>query len=230
MEKNASLRSKNVNHLTLGGISPNIIGIEYCGMEGDYSFIYDPEILNHSPDSVLFPYTEIRVLHGELVGTNSPQARNVFIRGCSPSWASLLRGYCFQSGNRVGSWRTMMTGSAWWAHPGVPWSHTWGLILFSHSFWSLSTWEGVMGSSVVTRSCRALGAEKLPSTRVVPSSVSISLPNKAVGHWGTTRNWWENICPFQQQRSAQVNLFVNCFSCSTQNGTGLGGEGSGSGG
>jgi len=27
-----------------------------------------------------------------------------------------------------------------------------------------------------------------------------------------------------------VNLFVNFFSCSTQNGTGLGGEGSGSGG
>ena len=32
----------------------------------------------------------------------------------------------------------MMTGSAWWVRPGVPWSHTWGLILSSHSFWSLS--------------------------------------------------------------------------------------------
>ena len=74
-----------------------------------------------------------------------------------------------------------MTGSAWWASPGVPWSHTWGLILSSHSFWSLSI-EGVMGSSVVTRSCRALGAEKLPITRVVPSLVSISLPNKGLGH------------------------------------------------
>ena len=68
-----------------------------------------------------------------------------------------------------------------------------------------------MGSSVVTISCRALGAEKLPITRVVPSLVSISLPNKEVGHSGTTRNWWENICPFQQQRSAWVNLFVIAF-------------------
>ena len=85
MEDTESLRSKNVNHLTLGGISPNIIGIGYCGMEGDYSFIYDPEILNHSPDSILYPYKEIRVLHSELMGTNSPQARNLFIRDCSPS-------------------------------------------------------------------------------------------------------------------------------------------------
>ena len=65
-----------------------------------------------------------------------------------------------------------------------------------------------MGSSVVTRSCRALGAEKLPISRVVPSLMNISLPNKGVGHSGTTRNWGENICPSQQQRSAQVNLFV----------------------
>ena len=67
-----------------------------------------------------------------------------------------------------------------------------------------------MGSSVVTRSCRALGAEKLPITSVVPSLVSISLPNKGVGHSGTTRNWWENICPSQQQ-SAPVNLLVVVF-------------------
>ena len=104
-----------------------------------------------------------------------------------------------------------MTSSAWWAHPGVPWSHTWGLILSSHSFWSLSIKEGVMGSSVVTRSFRALGAGKLPITRVVPSLVSLSLPNKGVGHSGTTRNWWENICPSQQQRSAQMNLLVVVF-------------------
>ena len=126
------------------------------------------------------------MLHGELVGTNSPQARNLFIKGCSSSRASLLRGYFFRLGNRVGSWRTMMTGSAWWARPGIPWSHTWGLILSSHSSWSLSI-EGVMGYSVVTRSCRALGAEKLPITRVVPSLVSISLPNKGVGRSGTTK-------------------------------------------
>ena len=140
-----------------------------------------------------FFFTErIGVLHGEFVGTNNPQARNLFIKGCSPSWASLLRGYCFQFGNQVGSWRTMMTGSAWWARPGIPWSHTWGLILSSHSFWSLSI-EGVIGSSAVTRSCRALGAEKLPITRVVPSLVSISLSNKRVGHSGTTSYLWENI-------------------------------------
>ena len=68
-----------------------------------------------------------------------------------------------------------------------------------------------MGSSVVTRSCRILGAEKHPTTRVVPSLVSISLPNKGVGHSETTRNWWENICPSQQQRSARVNLLVVAF-------------------
>ena len=65
-----------------------------------------------------------------------------------------------------------------------------------------------MGSSVATRSGRALGAEKPPITRVVPSLVSVSLPNKGVGHSGTTRNWWENICPSQQRRSARVNLLV----------------------
>ena len=68
-----------------------------------------------------------------------------------------------------------------------------------------------MGSSVVTRSYRDLGAEKLPITRVVPSLVSISLPSKEVGYLGTTRNWWENSCRSQQQRSARVNLLVVVF-------------------
>ena len=144
------------------------------------------------------------------MGTNSPQAGNLFIKGCSPSRASLLRGYYFRLGNRVGSQRTMMTGSAWWSCPGIPWSQTWGLILSSHSLCSLSV-GGVIGSSVVTRSCRTLGAEKLPITRVVPSLVSISLPIKGIGHSGTTRNWWENICPSQQQRSAWVNLLIVAF-------------------
>ena len=63
-----------------------------------------------------------------------------------------------------------MTGSAWWAQPGVPWSHTWVLILSSYSFWSLPIADSVMGSSVVTGSCRALGAEKLPITMVVSFS------------------------------------------------------------
>ena len=85
-----------------------------------------------------------------------------------------------------------------------------GVNFVSPYFLSLSIGEGVMGSSVVTRSCRALGAEKLPVTRVVPNLVSISLPNKGE-HSGTTRNWWEDICPSQQQRSAQVNLFVIVF-------------------
>ena len=133
------------------------------------------------------------------------------IRGCSPSRASLLRGYRFQFGNQVGSRRTMTTSSAWWACPGVLWSHSWGLILSSHRFWSLPIGEGVMSSSVVTRSYRALGAEKLPITRVVPSLVSISLPNKGVGHSGNTGNWWENTCPSQQQRSTQMNLLVVAF-------------------
>ena len=81
----------------------------------------------------------------------------------------------------------------------------------SHSFWSLPIGEGIMGSSVVIRRCRALGAEKLPITSVVSSLVSISLPNKGVGYLGTTRNWWENTCPSQQQRSTRMNLLVVAF-------------------
>ena len=38
--------------------SQDNIGIEYCGMEGDYSFIYDPEILNNFPGPNLFLYRE----------------------------------------------------------------------------------------------------------------------------------------------------------------------------
>ena len=68
-----------------------------------------------------------------------------------------------------------------------------------------------MGSSVVTRSCKALGNEKLPITRVVPSLVSIYFPNKGVGHSGTTKNWWEKIYPSQQQRNAWVNHFIVFF-------------------
>ena len=62
VQKNACLRSKIVNHLALGvgvgGFSQDYIGIGYCGIEGDYSFIYDPEILNHSPGPVLFLFRE----------------------------------------------------------------------------------------------------------------------------------------------------------------------------
>ena len=49
-------------------------------MEGDYSFIYDPEILNIRQVPSFFFTEKIGVLSGELVGTNSPQARNLFIK------------------------------------------------------------------------------------------------------------------------------------------------------
>ena len=63
-----------------------------------------------------------------------------------------------------------MTSSAWWAHPGAPVVNlnTWWLILSSHGFWSLPAGEGVMGSSVVTRSCRARGLKSFPSQRWSP--------------------------------------------------------------
>jgi len=168
-KKNASLRSKTVNHLALGGISSKITyGLGTVGRMGTTASFKIQRTWTIRQIPSFFSTERIWVLQGELVGTNSPQARNLFIKGCSPPWASFLRGYCFPLGNRVGSQRTMTIGSAWWACPGVPWSHTWWLILSSQSFWPLSIGEGVMGSLVVTRSCRALGAEKLPITRVAP--------------------------------------------------------------
>ena len=59
--------------------SQDCIAIVFSGMEGGHSFIYDPEILNHLPGSVLFFTGRIGVLHSELVGTNSPQARNLLL-------------------------------------------------------------------------------------------------------------------------------------------------------
>ena len=56
MQKNATLRSKTKPLGTGWDFSQDYIGIGYYGMEGDYSFIYDPEILNHSPGSVLSLY------------------------------------------------------------------------------------------------------------------------------------------------------------------------------
>ena len=52
-----------------------------------------------------------------------------------------------------------------------------------------------MASSVVIRSCRALGAEKLPIISVVSSLVSVSLPNKGVGYLGTTRDGGKIFVP-----------------------------------
>ena len=95
----------------------------------------------------------------------------------------------------------------------------------SHSFWTLSIGEGVMGFSVVTRSCRALRAEKLPITRVVSSLVSISLSNKGVGlrNHQKLRGKYLSI-PATKKSSSES--FCNCFSWSTQNSTSLGREGS----
>ena len=118
-----------------------------------------------------------------------------------------------------------MTGSAWWARPGIPWSHIWGLILSSHSFWSLSIGEGVMGFSVVIRSCRVLRAEKLPSTRVVSSLVSISLSNKGVGLRDHQKLRGKYL-PIPAIKKCSSESFCNCFSWSTQTSTDLGGEGS----
>ena len=133
----ASLTSKTVIHLALGGIPPKITyRLGTVGWRGTTaSFMIWRSWTIHQVLSFFFT-ERIGVIHGELVGNNSPQARNLFIKACCPSHASLLRGYCFQLGNRVGSWRTVMTSSAWWARPGVPCSHTWWLILSSHSFWS----------------------------------------------------------------------------------------------
>ena len=104
--------------------SQDYIVIGYCGMEEAIaSFMIWRSWTIHQVPSFFFT-GRVGVLHGKLVGTNSPRAGNYFSRGCRYSWASLLRGYCFRFGNRVGPQRTMTTSSAWWAHPGVPWSQT----------------------------------------------------------------------------------------------------------
>ena len=107
-----------------------------------------------------------------------------------------------------------------------------GLILSSHSFCSLLIGEGVIDSSVVTRRGRVLGVEKLPITRVVSSLVSISLPNKG----GSTLRDQQKLVGKYLSIPATKKYLGESFSsfffffCSTQNGTGLGGEGSGVGG
>ena len=67
-----------------------------------------------------------------------------------------------------------------------------------------------MGSSVSTRSCRALGAEKLPITRgsSLPKLVSISLPNKG-GRINAVELWyWRRLLrvPLVARRSNQSTL------------------------
>ena len=49
-------------------LSQDYIGIGYCGMEGDYSFIYDPEILKRSPGPVLVLYGEDQGVTQQICG------------------------------------------------------------------------------------------------------------------------------------------------------------------
>ena len=58
MQKNVSLRSKTKPLGTGWDFSQDYIGTGYGGMDRDYSFIYDPDILNHSPGSTLYLYRE----------------------------------------------------------------------------------------------------------------------------------------------------------------------------
>ena len=108
MQRNASLRPRTVkNHLTLGRISPKDT-VKWRGTTSSF-MIWRSWTIRQVPS--FFFTRRIGVLHDELVGTNSPQPRNLFIRGYSTSWASFLRPYCFRFGNRVGS-RSTMTSSA----------------------------------------------------------------------------------------------------------------------
>ena len=57
--------------MTLGtgwDFSQDYTGIGCCGMEGDNSFTYDPEILNHLPGSILFLYREDRGVTQQIGG------------------------------------------------------------------------------------------------------------------------------------------------------------------
>ena len=57
MQKKSIFEIQDCKPLGTGwDFSQDYIGIGYCGMERDYSFIYDPEILNHSLGSILFLY------------------------------------------------------------------------------------------------------------------------------------------------------------------------------
>ena len=112
--------------------------------------------------------TPIRLVNREdrgvtwwILGTNSLQARNLFIRGCSPSWASLLRECCFWFGNWVGSQDNDNQSSSVSSSrsPLVP--HLGVNFVLSVFFCSIG--EAIMGSSAVTRSCRTLGAENFKS-------------------------------------------------------------------
>ena len=95
MQKNASMRSRTVNHFALGGISPKTTyRLGTVGRSGGTTASFMTQRSWTICQVLSFFFTgRIGVLHWELVVTNSPQARNLFIRGCSPFWTSLLRGY-----------------------------------------------------------------------------------------------------------------------------------------
>ena len=59
MQKKCIFEIQDCKPLGTGwNFSQDYIGIGYSGMEGDYRFIYDSEILNHLPGSVLLLYWE----------------------------------------------------------------------------------------------------------------------------------------------------------------------------
>ena len=79
----------------------------------------------------------------------------------SPSWASLLRGYCFWFGNWVGSQdsdnQSISVSSS--MNPLIPYLG----VNFVPSKFFCPIGETIMGSSAVTKSCRALGAKNFES-------------------------------------------------------------------
>ena len=77
-----------------------------------------------------------------------------------------------------------------------------------------------MSSSVATRSCRVPGAEKIPTTKAVPSLLSICLPNKGVGQGPPGTDAKMSVHPSNKQGES----FCNYFPYSNQNSTGLRGE------
>ena len=67
---------QDCKHLGTGwDFSQDYIGIEYCGMERDYSFIYDLEILNDSSGSVIFLYREDWGITWQIDGDQQPTSK-----------------------------------------------------------------------------------------------------------------------------------------------------------
>ena len=84
----------------------------------------------------------------------------------------------------------------WWIHLDI-WQNQYSIVKFKNK--------------IKFKKIIKLGKKKSFKASSIRTAIAVrferqerSLPNKGVGHSGTTRNWWENIC--QQQRSARVNL------------------------